>query len=113
MDQYRKGAGFVKTIKASAPSQRTDGTPLDQNLITGYLFDMSFAGGLQVENMPVQLVNGEMTEAIHIDDYPQGVYKIRYQTTTVGFPSGGPESAWYEMEILPPLAPPNPPIILG
>lgn len=113
MPQFRQGTGFVKVMSATAPTKRTDGSDLDQSLITAYLFTMEFSGGLTVEDMPVQLIDGKMSEAIDIDSHEQGRYTLTYKTATVEFPHGGPASSPYVLEILPPLAPPNPPTITG
>ena len=111
MDQYRQGESYIKEIKATAPTTRTDGSDLEAGLITGYLFDMAYEGGLSVDGMLVQLVDGKFTEKISVDDQAPGVYTLTYKTQTARFPSGGPVSEPYMMEILAPLAPPSPPKI--
>jgi hypothetical protein len=109
MSQFRQGEGYVKVMSATAPTERQDGSSLEQQLITGYLFSMEYEDGLFIEDMPVQLINGKMSENIVIDDQEPGVYTITYKTTTANFLEGGPASVPYILDILPPFAPPNPP----
>jgi len=110
-EQLRQGTGLIRTISATAPTHRVDGDPLDQTLITGYNFYMSYNAGPATLIGVTQLSNGVFTDDIDVDSQTPGIYDITYSTVTANFPNGGPQSPPLSLEILAPLAAPNPPTI--
>ena len=119
MTTYRQGNGEVHTVKALGPTERTDGTPLSVDEIAHYIRTLSFEGGLTTEQV-VNLVedvntpeyDGSFDEQINIDDQTPGIYHYTYRTVD----TGGRESVESNeliLEILPPLANPAAPTVLG
>ena len=108
MTTYRQGDGLIHRIKGLAPTERADGTPLPAGEISHYAQFLQFDGQQPVLESAVNLVNGEFDEDIDIDSATPGIYEYWYQTVD----SGGRhsvDSAKATLEILLPLAPPNPP----
>lgn len=120
MADFRQGEGQTKRIHALGPTTREDGTPLEIGEIDHYLRFITYTppGGQEgsaveqavalVEDANTPEYDGEFDETLDIDSQEPGLYKIWYKTVdTGGRESRG--SAIYEMNILPPLAAPNPP----
>lgn len=117
---YRQGEGAVHHFTGEGPTARKDGVPLAQNEVAGFnLYITDDAGAVEVVNN-VQLQdttddgvwNGTFTVPVDVDSITSGVYI--YHMTTMG--TGGKESDpsnTVRLEILPPLAPPNPPVLTG
>ena len=116
MPEYRQGTGIVKTVSAIGPAARSDGTPLAQNEVAYFEFDLEYQGGLAVDSMHVTLSDnpatpewdGEFSETIDIDSQTPGVYTVRYRTVDI-VGNKSINSADFVMDIKAPLAPPNPP----
>ena len=107
MSIHRQGFGEIRTISAVAPTERADGTPLSAAEIERYDFYLQYEGGA-ITQLPVQLVDGVFTEGVDIDTVGAGTYSIWYRTVdTDGRESI--DSAVLALDILPPLAVPNPP----
>lgn len=116
---YRQGKDAVRKVQALGPTEREDGTPLGVAEIDHYNRYLSFNGGVLLQ-MKVQLIenantpeyDGAFDEVIYIDDQAAGTYVYYYTTVD----KDGQESAPSEsitLEILPPLAVPNPPTNLA
>lgn len=106
----RQGTGAVHMFTGEAPTTRTDGTPLAPEEISHYVRTVTSALG--TEEMIVNLVAGAFSEPVAIDAVAADAYTYTYRTVDVN----GLESVESEavlLDILPPLAPPNPPIVLG
>lgn len=88
MKTYYQGFGFVKHIRADAPTTWADGNPLQEGDIKHFLWDMAYVGGYKIEDMIVELIDdpetpawdGVFTEAIDIDSQEPGVYVLFYRT---------------------------------
>ena len=107
MSTYRQGFGHIKTVSATAPTERSDGTPLSAGEIDYYARFLTFDGGQPVEQA-VALVNGAFDEQIDIDAATPGIYEYWYQTVdTDGRRSVDSERV--TLEILVPLVAPSPP----
>ena len=107
MTIHRQGFGEIRVISATAPTERADGTPLPISEIDRYDWYIEYNGGT-VTQSTTQLVNGEFTEAVDVDTVGAGTYRLWYRTID----TDGRESVDSEvlsLEILPPLAVPNPP----
>ena len=110
MEQIRQGNGTQRTITAEAPTTRTDGTPLDPGDISHYLWTLTLQGGQPGAPIATDLVNGVFTDDFDIDSAAVGIYELSYQTVD----SDGRESVpsnTLSIEVLAPLANPNPPVI--
>ena len=116
MPTYRQGNGEIKTMKATGPDTRLDGTALERAEVAHFEFDLTFEGGLSIAAMQGSLSDdpatpewdGEFSELIDIDGQEPGIYTLNYRTVdTDGRIS--PNSDDFIMEILPPLVAPNPP----
>lgn len=120
MPQFRQGNGFVKTMTATGPDKREDGSPLARGEVSHFEFDVEYEGGLTISGMNVSLSDdpatpewdGSFSERIDIDSYAPGTYILRYRTVdTDGRVSK--DSPDYVLEILPPLVAPLPPSNIG
>ena len=116
MSIHRQGNNEQRVISATGPDQRSDGTPLEKSDVSHFEFDMEYEGGLAVDSLPVTLSDnaetpewdGTFSESIDIDSQTPGIYTIRYRTVdTEGNKSIN--SGDLSIEILSPLALPNPP----
>lgn len=108
MDQYRQGLDYVRIFKGTAPTERADGTPLDQSEISHYIRFAKYNGN--IEEMDVQLVNGQFSESLAVDNVGLGVYEYWYRTVdTEGRQSV--DSNVLSFEVLAPLANPLPPLV--
>lgn len=120
MTTIRQGTGIEKVITATGPDARTDGAPLGRSEVDHFEFDLSFAGGLTIDAMQVQLSDdpgtpewdGSFSESLMIDDLAPGTHTITYRTVDKGGRMSA-NSAPYILEVLPPLANPNPPTNLA
>ena len=107
MSIHRQGKGEIRVISATAPTQRADGTALPESEISHYNWYMSYENG-PVLVQATTLVDGEFTDDIDVDTVGAGVYSIWYRTVdTEGNESI--DSNTLTLEILLPLAAPNPP----
>ena len=117
---YRQGEGTTHTFSGTGPTTRADGTPLAESEVASFnLYITDSTGAVEVIN-DVQLLDviddgvweGTFTATVEVDAIAAGVYT--YTTTTVG--TSGKESTpsnAIRIEVLPPLAAPNPPIMTG
>lgn len=106
----RQGHGTIHTFTGTAPTTRADGTPLGLNEISHYV--RTVTGPTGVEEMDVMLTAGSFSEPLAVDVLMPGIYTITMRTVdTDGRQSV--ESEVVTMEILAPLAPPNPPTMLS
>ena len=108
-EQLRQGTGIQRVIKADAPTERADGTPLSASEISHYNWYMDIDGGGFNIIGAAQLVNGEFSDTLQVDDVSPGVYDMYYTTVdTQGLESS--PSQHLIIEVLPAfLAAPNPP----
>jgi len=114
---YRQGEGLSHQFLGAAPTERADGTALDSSEIDHYVRlvtrkDPVTGNWSATERMDVQLVGGKFSEIVDIDALTPGVYAYWYHTVD----TGGRESTdsdSIQMEVLAPLAAPNPPMIIG
>lgn len=117
---YRQGEGTTHTFAGQGPTTREDGTPLAENEVAGFNLhildpngDTEVISNVQLQDAVADGVwEGSFTATVDVDAITPGVYI--YYMTTVG--TGGKESApsnSVRVEVLPPLANPNPPIMTG
>lgn len=111
MATLRQETGATHQFKGTAPTTRADGTPLAAGEISHYERDVTSPLG-DTETMDVLLVDGEFNEVVSVDALMAGTYKYAYRTVdTDGRVSA--DSNTVLLEVLPPLAPPNPPVAIG
>jgi len=108
MTIHRQGFGEQRPVRATPPTDRTDGTPLALTEIAHYNFYMSFDSGPVVLIGATQIQNGEFTDVIDVDAQTPGTYALSYSTVDTDGREG-PLSPPLTIEILAPLAPPSPP----
>lgn len=104
----RQGFGTIRTISADAPTQRSDGRPLDPSEIGHYNWYMGFDGAPRTLIGAVNLVQGNFTEAIDVDSQEPGQYVLHYTTVDTEGRESVPSNI-LTIEIMSPLAAPNPP----
>lgn len=114
---YRQGGGQSHQFKGTAPTERADGTPLDPSEIDHYVRlvtrqDPVTGNWSATEHMDVQLVDGKFSEVVDIDALTLGTYAYWYRTVDTGGQESS-DSDSLQMEVLAPLAAPNPPTIIG
>jgi len=105
--EHRQGTGELRIISATAPTQRSDGTPLTPAEISHYNWSISYQGEMAVVQ-PTQLIDGKFIDAVDVDTVAAGTYTIWYTTVD----TDGRESTNSDiltLTILPPLTAPNPP----
>jgi hypothetical protein len=107
-EQIRQGYEHVRVITATAPTERSDGTPLDPSEISHYLWYITGAKTGLVAPIAVQLVGGAFSESFDVDAADPDTYDIYYTTVDTEGRESIPSSSLV-LEILPPLAAPNPP----
>lgn len=110
MEQLRQGEGVTRPIGATAPTERADGTALAPGEISHYLWTLQLQGGVKAEPIAVDLVDGKFSEEFDPDQGVPGVYDLSYQTVDTGSRVSVPSST-LTIEVLAPLAAPNPPVI--
>ena len=111
MTIHRQGTGEVRVISATAPTTRTDGTPLSPEEISHYNWSISYQGEPPVV-LATTLVDGKFVDVVDVDTVAAGNYTIWYNTVdTDGRISA--DSTILALNILPPLTAPNPPTNVG
>lgn len=110
MEQLRQGEGVFRNVAATAPTERADGTPLAPGEIDHYLWTLQLEGGATAEPIAVLLIDGQFSEPFDPDQGAPGVYNLSYQTVDTGGRTSVPSST-LTIEVLAPLAAPNPPVI--
>ena len=112
METYRQGEGQLHQFTGTAPTTRTDGTPLAPGEIDHYVRFAAYrqpdGTWLAPEEMDVQLVDGAFDEIVDIDALAVGYYEYYYQTVDTGG-RHSVDSASVGFDVLAPLANPNPP----
>lgn len=109
MSIHRQGYGEQRVITAIAPTTRTNGEAFDAATeLNHYNFYIAYNGAPANLVGAVQLVGGAFTDTIDVDNVAIGVYDVQYSSVDLGGREG-PLSAPATIEVLGPLAPPNPP----
>lgn len=108
MTTHIQGTGEQRIISATPPVARTDGATLPVEEISHYNWFMGFDGSPPELVGTTQLVNNEFTEAVDVDSTPVGLYELHYTTVDTEGRESVPSNVLV-IEILPPIANPNPP----
>jgi hypothetical protein len=117
MNTYRQGEGLVKTFRGTAPTYRAPDVngvikPLPPGEIAGYVMFAQHEGDSVIENIDITLVNGAFSEPLNVDLVSPGMWKYWFRTVdTIGQESINSEVL--TLEVLAPLANPNPPTGIG
>lgn len=114
---YRQGEGQIKTFTGTAPTARSDGTPLPAGEVDSFNLYVNYDGNIEkisgvelIDDSNTPEWDGSFTKPVEIDAIGVGTYS--YHMTTVD--TGGRESLpsnTVTMEVLPTLMQPNPPTI--
>jgi hypothetical protein len=109
-EDLRQGSGLTREVVGTPPTTRTDGTPLTLGEIQGYNWYVGFNGTQPVNTGMTQLVAGAFSDSFDVDSQTPGSYTFYYTTMDVNNLESPPSNALV-INILAPLALPNPPVI--
>lgn len=106
-----QGENATHIFRGTAPTTRADGTDLASNEISHYIRFVEAPNG-DVEQMDVLLVDGAFNEEVSADAVAVGVYTYWYRTVDTGGRQSA-DSITVQLDVRAPLAPPNPPAVIG